>query len=94
VIEQIIGMDPANRQVFFYRTTAGAEIGLLLLDGTGKPVAIEVKYSLTPKPPRGFLGACTDLACERAYLVYPGREVYPLGRSITALPVGNLSALL
>ena len=93
VIEQIIATVPADRQVFFYRTAAGAEIDLLFLDGTGKPVAVEVKYSLTPKPPRGFLSACTDLACQRAYIVYPGTEVYPLSRSITALPVGNLSAL-
>jgi predicted AAA+ superfamily ATPase len=87
---QIIGMLPDGWQAFFYRTGAGAEIDIVLLD-RHKPTAVEVKYSLSPKVERGFWNAYEDLSCKRGYVVYPGAESYPLGKNVFTLPVKDLA---
>jgi hypothetical protein len=94
VVEQLISMVPADWQVFFYRTAAGAEIDLLLLDGRNRIIAIEVKYSLSPKLSKGFWTAWADLSCHKGYVVYPGKEAYPIDKSVTALPVQELVKVL
>jgi uncharacterized protein len=94
VIEQIIALIPANWSAYFYRTGAGAEIDLLLLDNKNRRVAIEVKYSMSPKASKGFWSAYTDLTCKRGYLVYPGEEYYPLGHNVMALPAHEISRII
>lgn len=93
VIEQILRQKPSGWQAYFFRTAAGAEIDLLLLDGKGVPVAVEAKYSLAPKPKRGFWQAYGDLRCRAGYIVYPGEEEYPVGEGVRALPVGGVERI-
>lgn len=93
VIEQIIGILPERRQLYFYRTVAGAEIDLVIFDGKHKPTAIEVKYSISPKLERGFWNAYEDLSCRNGYVVYPGEESYPLGKNVHALSVKDLAKI-
>ncbi len=90
VIEQIIRLIPSSWQYYFFRTNAGAEIDLLLLDKKNRLMAVEVKYSLSPKIARGFWIAYEDLACKKGFVVYPGDESYPLGRNVFALPIKDL----
>ena len=87
VIEQIIAQLPPRWEAYFFRTAAGAEIDLILAHSGREPVAVEIKYSATPEVSRGFRGACLDLQCSKAYVVYPGSEAYPLGKATTALPL-------
>ncbi len=93
IIEQIIGAIPKNWQAYFYRTGAGAEIDLLLLDAKNKPVAVEIKYSASPKVSKGYWIAYEDLSCKRGFVIYPGEESYPLGNNVLALPVKNLKEI-
>lgn len=93
IVEQIMAMHYDKQQIFFYRTGAGAEVDLVLLDGKHKPVAIEIKYSLSPKLERGFWNAFDDLSCKKGYVVYPGTESYPIGKNVFALPVKNLAGV-
>jgi uncharacterized protein len=86
VVEQILKILPERWQAYFYRTGAGAEIDLVLFDGKHKPVAVEIKYSLSPKLERGFRNAYEDLSCKKGFVLYPGEESYPLDRDVTALP--------
>lgn len=90
IVEQIVRLLPGRRQVFFYRTGAGAEIDLVLFDGRHKPAAIEIKHSMSPKVERGFWNAYEDLSCRKGYLVYPGTEAYPVGKNVFTLPVKDL----
>jgi uncharacterized protein len=90
IIEQILRMKPTGWQGYFFRTAAGAEIDLLLQDKEGRTVAVEVKYSLSPKPLRGFWQAYRDLGCRVGYVVYPGEEEYPVGEGVLAVPVGMI----
>jgi predicted AAA+ superfamily ATPase len=90
IVEQIICMLPAGWTSYFYRTSAGAEIDLLLIDKKGRPVAVEIKFSSSPKVARGLQNAMEDLACKKAFVIYPGDEAYPMSKNVHALPVGKL----
>ncbi|MBB4166201.1 ATP-binding protein [Rhizobium sp. BK538] len=94
VIETLIAAAPSDTQAHFYRTAAGAEIDLLLTRPGGRPWAIEVKRSLTPKVEKGFYLACEDLQPERRIVVYPGRETYPLKGDVVAMSLPTAGTLL
>lgn len=93
VIEQILSIIPGSWTYFFYRTGAGAEIDLLLFNEKRKPIAIEIKYSLSPAVSKGFWSACEDIACKTGYVIYPGKEKYPIGKGVYALPLQNIASL-
>ncbi|MDQ5987287.1 MAG: hypothetical protein CSYNP_03027 [Syntrophus sp. SKADARSKE-3] len=94
VIEQMVALLPQTKDVFFYRTNAGAEIDFLFFDRKNRPVAVEIKYSLSPKVSRGFWNAMEDLSCKKGYIVYPGTEQYPVTENVIALPIGNLQKII
>ncbi|AOO81357.1 ATP-binding protein [Bosea vaviloviae] len=87
VIETLITAAPSGTRANFYRTSAGAEIDLLLTLPGRRPWAIEIKRSLAPKVERGFHHACEDIDPERRIVVYPGVERYPLKDGIEAMPL-------
>nr|WP_291035987.1 DUF4143 domain-containing protein [Dyadobacter sp. 50-39] len=71
VIEQIIPLlDPAIRP-HFYRTSNGAEMDLVLIDGITPVVSIEIKLSLAPALTRGSTESITDLKTEHNFVVTP-----------------------
>lgn len=85
VVENLLGAAPEGVQGYFYRSSGGAEIDLLLVWPGGQRWAIEIKRSLTPKPARGFHEACADLQPETKWVIYPGSEPYPLRDGIEVL---------
>ncbi|MDO8264158.1 MAG: DUF4143 domain-containing protein [Gallionella sp.] len=91
VIENLLTCAPAQVQGYFYRSSGGAEIDLLLAWPDGSLWAIEVKRSLTPKVERGFHAACADLAPTRKFVVYPGEERYRIATDIEAIPLAALA---
>ena len=94
VIENLINVAPEGTAASFYRTSAGAEIDLVLELPGGALWAIEVKRGLVPKVERGFYNACEDLAPQRRYVVYSGIEHYALGNKIEAISLFDLAAFL
>lgn len=74
VIENILSVAD-GAQAYFYRTSAQAEIDLLL-DFGGEIWAIEIKRSKAAKVSKGYYNACEDLQPARKYLVYTGDETY------------------
>lgn len=76
----------------FYRTSAGAEVDLVLDWPDGRVWAIEIKRSLAPKVERGLRSALEDLEPQRSFLLYPGSERYRLGASIEAIGLAELCA--
>jgi len=94
VIDNLITAAGAGVNAHFYRTSAGAEIDLLLHWPHGECWAIEVKRSLSPKVERGFHIACTDLQPHRRWVVYPGTERFPIGTDTEAVPLTMLCRLL
>ena len=73
---------------------AGAEIDLVLSTPGGAPgTAVEAKFSLDPRPTKGFWSALDDLHPARSFVVYPGAEFYPLAENVWALPVSQIARL-
>jgi uncharacterized protein len=98
VIENLLTHAPEGVQSYFYRSSGGAEVDLLLLWPNGKMWVIEIKRSLTPKVERGFYSACEDLMQQHPdlhkWVVYPGDTTYPLQADIHAIPLLNLMTKL
>ena len=94
VIENLLSCAPTSVQSFFYRSSGGAEVDLLLAWPSGELWAIEIKRSLSPKVERGFHAACDDLKPSRKLVVYPGNEAFPLGSDVQAVPLETLCAEL
>ncbi len=94
VIETLIGAAPAETAASFYRTSAGAEIDLILSLPNGRLWAIEVKRSLSPKVGKGFHLACEDLGPERKFIVYPGSERFPMQDGLEAVNLPTLAGEL
>ncbi len=90
-IEQLLAAAPEGVHGFFYRTSGGAEIDLLLHFPGGRLWSVEVKRSLAPHPRKGYFSACADLSPERRYLVYPGEETYPISGDVQAVSLPALA---
>ncbi len=93
-IESLLSCAPRGVTGYFYRTSAGAEIDLLLVWPGGQLWAVEFKRSLSPKVERGFHNACDDLQPARKWVVYPGQEDYPLAPDLQAVTLSSLCGTL
>jgi predicted AAA+ superfamily ATPase len=94
VIEMLIAAAPEGTEAHFYRTSAGAEIDLVLTLPGGQLWAVEIKRSAAPKPARGFHNACADLEPAKRFIVYPGTERFSLDDTTDAIGVIGLATAL
>lgn len=94
VIEQALAAIGGRAGAYFFRTAAGAEIDPVLERSRGRRLAFEIKLASAPTPSRGFRSGISDLKPGAAYVVYPGKERYALGRGVEALPVSMLADVL
>ena len=85
VIENIISALPSAIRSYFYRTSAGAEIDLLLEFGLNEYWAVEIKASRTPTLTKGFHIACEDLKVKRKFVVYSGEDTFQTSNKTTVL---------
>jgi hypothetical protein len=94
VIETLIALAPRGTDASFYRTSAGAEIDLVLALPGGKLWAVEIKRGSAPKVERGFHIACADLKPAKRFVVYPGDERFPLDASTEVIGLSALGQML
>ena len=94
VIETLIAAAPDGTEAHYYRTATGNEVDLVLTLPGRKPWAVEIKRSSAPIVERGFHLACADLKPEKCYVVYPGRERFPLSAGTEVIGLGDLGRLL
>jgi predicted AAA+ superfamily ATPase len=87
VIENLLADLPSWASPNFYRTSAGAEIDLVIEAGNKKVIAIEIKRSLSPSLSKGFLIGCEDVSATHRYFVYSGTERFRMSKEVTALPL-------
>lgn len=90
VIENLLSALDSRKRPHFYRTSAGAEIDLVIPVGHNKVWAVEIKRSSAPKLTRGFHSACGDLSPERRFVVYAGEARYPMGENVEAIPLSGM----
>ncbi|HED19475.1 MAG TPA: ATP-binding protein [Gammaproteobacteria bacterium] len=95
VIDNLIATAPESTLASFYRTSAGAEIDLVLeFPGLTERWAIEIKSGLSAKPKRGFYNAVEDITPERSFVVYAGEERYPVSEGVEAISVSAIAQML
>jgi uncharacterized protein len=94
VLENLLSATPERVKAHFYRTSAGAEVDLMLAMPGGRLWAIEIKRGLAPRLDRGFHHACEDLRPDRSFVVYSGDERYPKAEGIEAIGVSELASLI
>lgn len=90
VIENILSVLPSGVQPYFYRTSGGAELDLVLEFGVSERWGIEIKRSSSPSLSRGFHIACDDIKAARKYVVYSGQDSFSMGSDVRAISLSGL----
>lgn len=83
-IEQILNRLPRGSTASHYRTHAGAEVDLVIEQADGQILAVEIKRTLSPKLTPGLVESMDTLKADRAVIVIPQGEPYPLSKTVTA----------
>ena len=95
VIENLLAVAPERTRASVYHTSAGAEIDLVLeLGGRWGTWAIEVKHGLSPRLERGFYHGAEDIRPKKAFIVYSGRDRYPLAQGVEAIGLREMAEML
>lgn len=93
VLENLLAGLQDVPQIGYYRTSAGAEIDLVVDFGGAKGRwAIEIKHGLAPRPGRGFHHARLDIKPKRSFLVYSGTDRYSVGEGVEVVGLCDLMA--
>ncbi|WP_299720392.1 ATP-binding protein [uncultured Tateyamaria sp.] len=88
-IENLIAAAPRGTEASFYRSSAGAEIDLILKLPDHRLWAIEVKRTTAPKVTRGFHIAADGLGVAERLLVYAEDREVPGQGGVRAMPLAN-----
>jgi predicted AAA+ superfamily ATPase len=91
IIENLTATLPNGAIPYFYKTSGGAEIDLIIAWPNQEIWAIEIKRSLQPKVEKGFHQACLDLEPKKKFVVYAGQERFSLGHDVEAISLLDLS---
>ncbi len=95
VIENILSVVPYRTLASYYRTSAGAEVDLVLeFPGLTEKWAIEIKRGLSAKPKKGFYNAVEDIKPDKTFVVYAGDERYPVSEGVEAISVMEIAQML
>lgn len=86
-IENLISAAPDGTEANFFRSSAGAELDLVLTLPGGAVWAIEIKRTSAPKVARGFHTAADDVGASERLLVYAGAQESPLSGGARAMPL-------
>jgi predicted AAA+ superfamily ATPase len=92
VIEQILTL-LRSRDAYFWSTYQGAELDLMVMHG-GKRYGFDVQLSDAPVATKSMRIALQDLKLERLFVVYPGRQSYPLEERLESLSIVDLPTRL
>jgi predicted AAA+ superfamily ATPase len=91
-LEQILShVKPA--QAYFWGTHGGAELDLFL-PHAGKRYGFEIKFNEAPRLTNSMNIALEVLELDHLWVVYPGRNEYPMEKKISAFPLAEIGNLL
>ncbi len=89
-IEQILAIT-GERNAYFWATQSHAELDLLVM-ARGKRWGFEFKCLDAPTMTKSLHSAITDLCPERIWVVYPGKDTYPIHEKAEVVPLANALA--
>ena len=82
---------PDNR-FYFWATQSGAEVDLFWQQN-GKNYGAEFKYGDAPRSTRSMTTAMKDLELEHLWVIYPGKENYPIGEKASVLSIADIESI-
>lgn len=85
VIENILSVAPSNAVPFYFRTSNGAEIDLILEFSGSEKWAIEIKRNSAPSLTKGFFSACDDIKADKRFVVYSGKDKFSMNDGVVAI---------
>lgn len=86
-LENILVQLPPTWRASYYRTSAQAEIDLVLEGPRKQILAIEVKRSLSPVLSKGYHLGFADIGATAGYVIMPEGDRFPLSRKVEAVPL-------
>lgn len=92
IVEQIVNLAPRGAQICLFRTSAGAELDLVVEKGARR-IAFEIKLSSAPTVSKGFWLARDDIAAEHVFVVAPVASSYPLAKGVDVIPPERIREL-
>ena len=90
VIEECIRQMGETMTPYFWRTSNGAELDLLLVRGDNR-IGIEVKRADAPRMTPSMRTALTELRLDRLTVYYPGQVRYALSDEVDVVPTAELA---
>ncbi len=87
IISKLAGWNP-----YFYRTSAGAELDLVLTRSHRK-IAVEFKASTAPKLTKGFWNSMEDLDIDHAWVIGLVDTTYPIKDNVTVTSLDHFLKL-
>ncbi|HEU4458476.1 MAG TPA: hypothetical protein VFR90_05085 [Methylibium sp.] len=94
MIENLLAVAPAGTRPCFYRTSAGAELDLVLELPGRERWAVEIKRSTAPTVGKDFHIACEDIGATQQHVVHSGSESFPIARGVRATTLIDLQQAL
>lgn len=85
VIENILSVAPSHAIPFYYRTSNGAEIDLVLEFSGSERWAIEIKRNSAPSLTKGFFIACDDIKADKRFVIYSGKDKFSMNDGVVAI---------
>jgi len=85
VLENTLAHVPSSWRASYFRTSAQAEIDLVLEGPKQQVFAIEIKRSLSPTLTKGFHHGFDDVGATQGFIVMPEGERFPLRDDVEAI---------
>lgn len=91
VIDEIIRRSPGARH-YFWRTSNGAELDLVVEEPSGRRVGFEIKRADAPRSTPSVRAALDDpqLRPQRIRIIYPGAKRYSLSDKLAVVPLRDV----
>jgi predicted AAA+ superfamily ATPase len=77
-------------EAYFWSTHSGAEIDLFF-SYRGNRYGVEFKYNEAPKTTKSMRVAISDLQLDHLWIIYPGKNSYPVDEKISVSPLNEVS---
>lgn len=90
VVENIYSVLPRLAKAYYYRTSAGAEIDLVIKMPNREIWAIEIKYGTAPKLSKHYSTTCDDVYATHKFIVYGGDDEFPVGNGVSMISLARL----
>lgn len=91
-LEQVIQF-VAPTEAYFWATHSGAELDLFFVKN-GKRYGVEFKFNEAPAVTKSMRSAMDVLSLSHLWIVYPGKDAYPVQHNISVVPLADAASIL